>query len=207
MRPPAFPELPPLDGLLERARSGHPSVGVQETVVEMARQQYRLDQAQLLPSVVASTDYQLGQNLAHFSTSSYGSPTQFDAGVTVNVPIFDWGSRLAEERESRTKVGAQEATEEQVKMDVTTGIARLYDSIHDLEREFMINVAAQVTAANAATLAREQREQGALDQYTLVQDEEALLSAEDTTENTRLQTLETYTELEQAAGGAWKWEQ
>jgi outer membrane protein TolC len=207
MKPPTFPDLPPLDGLLERARDEHPSVGVQETVVEMARQQYRLDQALLLPSVVASTDYQLGQNLAHFSTASSGSPTQFDAGVTVNVPIFDWGSRLAEERESRTKVGAQEAAEDQVKMDVTTSIAKLYDSIHDLEREYMTNVAAQVTASNAAMLAREQREQGALDQYALVQDEEALLSAEDTTENTRLQALETYTELEQAAGGAWKWEQ
>jgi len=207
LRPPTFPELPPLDGLLQRAREEHPAVGVQESVVEMARQQYRLDQAALLPSVVASTDYLLGQNLAHFSTASSGSPTQFDAGVAVNVPIFDWGSKLAQERESRIKITAQEAEEDQVKMDVATGIAKLYDSIHDLERQFMTNVAAQVTASNAAMLAREQREQGALDQYALVQDEEALLSAEDTTENTRLQALETYTELEQAAGGAWKWEQ
>jgi outer membrane protein TolC len=40
-----------------------------------------------------------------------------------------------------------------------------------------------------------------------VQDEETLLTAEDTAENTRLEALETYTQLEQAAGGAWKWEQ
>jgi outer membrane protein TolC len=204
---PSFPELPPLDGLLERARTEHPAVGVQETVVEMARQQYRLDQAALLPSVIASTDYLMGQNLAHFSTASSGSPTQYDAGVTVNVPIFDWGSRLAQERESRTKVSAQQAAEDQVKMDVATSIAKLYDSVQDLERQFMTNVAAQVTASNAAALAREQRAQGALDQYTLVQDEEALLTAEDTTENTRLAALETYAQLEQAAGGAWKWEQ
>ena len=206
-KPPAFPQLPALDGLLERARAGHPAVGVQETVVDMARQQYRLDQAALLPSVVASTDYVLGQNLGHFSTSSAGAPTQYAAGVTVNVPIFDWGSRLAQERESRAKVGAQQAEEDQVKMDVAATIARLYDSVDDLMRQFMTAVAAQVTASNAAVLAREQRAQGAVDQYTLVQDEEALLNAEDAMENTRLQTLETYTELEQAAGGAWKWEQ
>jgi outer membrane protein TolC len=207
IKPPAFPELPPLDGILASARADHPAVGVQESVVEMARQQYRLDQAALLPAVVASTDYLLGQNLAHFNTASSGSPTQYDAGVTVNVPIFDWGSKLAQERESRTKIGAQEAEEEQVKMDVATSIAKLYDSVHDLERQFMIAIAAQVTASNAAVLARQQRSQGAVDQYALVQDEETLLNAEDTAENTRLEALETYTQLEQAAGGAWKWEQ
>jgi outer membrane protein TolC len=204
---PQFPMLPALDGILQRARVEHPAVGVQETVVEQARQKYRLDQAALLPTVLASTSYLMGQNLGHLSTASADTPANYSAGVTVNVPIFDWGSRLAEERESRTKVGAEQEEEEQVKMDVSTTIAKLYDSVHDLERQFMQAVAAQVTASNAAALAREQRATGVVNQYALVEAEEALLSAEETTESTRLQELETYAQLEQAAGGTWRWEQ
>ena len=204
---PAFPALPGLDGLLSRAQEEHPAVGVQRSVVDIAREKYRLDQAALLPSVVLSTSYTLGQNLGHLSTSSADTPALYAGGVTVNVPIFDWGSRLAEERESRIEIGAQEATEAQVKMDVATTIAKLYDAIHDLERQFATNIEAQVSADNAAHLARQQRSMGALDQLTLVGLEEVLLAAEDTVETTRLTELETYTELEQAAGGTWRWAQ
>jgi outer membrane protein TolC len=204
---PAFPALPGLAGLLDRAQEEHPAVGVQQSVVDTARADYRLSQAALLPSVNLTTDYALGQNLGHLSTSSAETPALFSAGVTVNVPVFDWGSRLAAERESRTKVGAEEQREAQVKMDVSTTIARLYDGIHDLEQQFMTEIEARVSADNAAQLGRQQRSLGALDQLTLVGLEEALLGAEDTVENTRLEELETYTQLEQAAGGAWRWTQ
>jgi len=204
---PAFPTLPGLNGLLKNAREEHPAVGVQRSVVDQARATYRLSQAALLPSVNLSTSYTLGQNLGHLSTSSADTPALYAAGVMVNVPVFDWGSRLATERESRTKIGAEEAREAQVKMDVGTAIARLYDGIHDLERQFETFVAAKVSADNAAHLAREQRATGTLDQLALVTAEETLLGAEDTVENTRLAELETYTQLEQAAGGAWRWTQ
>jgi outer membrane protein TolC len=204
---PAFPTLPPLDGLLDRAREEHPAVGLQQSVVDQARATYRLNQAALLPSVAFSTAYTLGQNLGHLSTSSAETPANYNAALTVNVPVFDWGSRLAEERESRVKIGAEVERESQVKMDVATTIAKLYDGIHDLERQFMTAIEAQVSADNAAHLDREQRATGALDQLTLVTAEEALLAAEDNTENTRLEELETYTQLEQAAGGAWRWSQ
>jgi outer membrane protein TolC len=205
--PPEFPALPDLDGLLARAREIHPAVGVQETAIEIARQAYKLDQAALLPAVLATTTYSLGQNFSHFSTASAESPTNFAAGITVNVPIFDWGSRLAEERESRIKLASASAEEDQVKMDVSTTITALYDAVNNLDQQFQQAVQAQVSAANAAMLAREQRSTGALDQLTLVGDELALLSAEDTTESTLLTALETYTQLEQAAGGAWRWQQ
>jgi outer membrane protein TolC len=205
--PPAFPALPGLAGLLERAREEHPAVGVQQSVVDTARATYRLDQAALLPSVNFSTSYSLGQNLGHLSTSSAEAPALYAAAVTVSVPVFDWGSRLAEERESRTKVVAEQARESQVKMDVSTVIAKLYDAVDDLEQQFTASVAAQVSADNAARLARQQRSLGAVDQLTLAGLEEALLSAEDTVENTRLTELENYTQLEQAAGGAWRWTQ
>ena len=202
---PAFPTLPGLEGLLERARQEHPAVGVERSVVDQAREKYRLDQAALLPAVNLSTSYTLGQNLEHLSTASADTPALYAAGVTVNVPVFDWGSRLAEERESRTKMGAEEAREGQVKMDVGTAIAKLYDAIHDLERQLAAAEEARVSADNAAHLAREQRVTGALDELTLVTAEETLLGAEETVENTRLAELATYTQLEQAAGGAWRW--
>jgi len=206
-RSPAFPALPALDGLLKNVQQSHPAVGVQQSVVDQAHATYRLDQAALLPSVNLATSYSLGQNLGHLSTSSADTPGLYAAGVTVNVPIFDWGSRLAAEREARTKIGAEEDRQSQVKMDVSSAIARLYDGVHDLERQFMTFVEAQVAADNAAHLAREQRAAGSLDQLSLVTAEEALLSAEDTVESTRLAELETYTQLEQAAGGAWRWAQ
>jgi len=207
MTAPEFPQLPELPGLLTRAQTEHPAVGVQQTVVDEAKAKYRLDQAALLPSVDLNTGYSLGQNLGHLSTSSADTPGLYDAALRVAVPIFDWGSGLAEARESRTKVESAEVEVGQVKMDISTTIARLYDAIHDLERQFATNIQAQVNDDNAAKLARQQRAVGALDQLTLVQAEETLLSAEDTVENTRLAELETYTQLEQAAGGAWRWTQ
>jgi outer membrane protein TolC len=204
---PTFPTLPTLDRLLTEARDHHPAVGVQRSVVDQAQATYRLSQAALLPSVNLSTSYTLGQNLSHLSAASADTPALYAAGLSVNVPVFDWGSRLAAERESRTKIGAEQAREAQVRMDVSTSIARLYDAIHDLERQFMTNLEAQVSADNAAHLAREQRATGALDQLSLVTAEETLLATEDTAENTRLAELQTYTQLEQAAGGAWKWAQ
>jgi outer membrane protein TolC len=204
---PSFPTLPDLAALLERAQAEHPAVGIQETVVEEARAKNELDKAALLPAVNMNTSYSIGENLGHVSTSSADLPTLYTAGVRVDVPIFDWGSKLAEERESRTKIGAEEAREDQVKMDVSTEIAKLYDAIHDIERQFATAVQAKVTDENAAKLARQQRSVGETDQLTLVQAEETLLSAEDTVENTRLAELETYTQLEQAAGGAWRWTQ
>jgi outer membrane protein TolC len=204
---PAFPELPELNGLLARASEAHPSIGVQQSVVDEAKATYRLDQAALLPTVGLSTNYTLGQNLGHLSTSSAETPAVYAAGITVNVPVFDWGSRLAEERRSRTEVTAEEAREEQVRMDVATTIAKLYDGIEDLEQQFETNVAAQVSAGNTAQLARQQRSLGALDELTLIGLEETLLSAEDSVDNTRLAELESYAQLEQAAGGAWRWTQ
>jgi len=202
---PAFPELPALDALLREARTEHPAVGEQEAVVDAARATYRLDQAALLPAVNLSTSYTLGQNLGHLSTASADTPALYAAGVTVNVPIFDWGSRLAEEREARTKIGAEEARESQVEMDVSTAIAKLYDAIHDLERQLAGATEAEVTANNAAALSREQRATGALNQLAVVTAEETLLAAQESVETTRLAELETYTQLEQAAGGAWRW--
>jgi len=205
--PPAFPALPELDGLLAAARTQHPSVGLEQSVVEQARATYRLDQAALYPTVNLATSYTFGQNLDHIDASSANSPSLYAAGVTVNVPIFDWGSKLAEERESRIKVRSAQADEDQLKMDISTAIARLYDAIHALDMQLATAIENQVSNENAAQLARQQASAGALNQFAVVTAEETLLSAEDTVENTRLAELETYTQLEQAAGGAWKWQQ
>ena len=205
--PPAFPTLPPLDGLLKAASELHPSIGLQQSVIDQARATYKLDQAALYPTVAAATSYTFAQNLAHIDSSSANAPSLYAAGVTVNVPIFDWGSRLAEERESRIKLSSAQAQEDQVKMDISTAIARLYDGIHMLDMQLATAIESQVSDANATQLARQQAATGALAQLAVVTDEETLLSAEDTVENTRLAELETYTQLEQAAGGAWKWQQ
>jgi outer membrane protein TolC len=202
---PAFPELPELDGLLKAAQVLHPAIGGQEAAAEQSEEAYRLEKAQLLPAANFNTGYTVGQNLGHVSSASTDLPTLYTAGITVNVPVFDWGSRLAAEREARGKAGAAEALIAEAKMDVSTAIAKLYDTIHDLERQLAGAGEAEMTAENAAKLAREQRATGALNQLAVVTAEQTLLAAQETVETTRLTELEAYTQLDQAAGGAWRW--
>lgn len=202
---PRFNTLPPLDALLKQASLRHPAIGVQETVVDIEAEKYRLAVAGLLPSANLSTSYAVGENLAHISSTSTDTPMLYTAGLVVNVPIFDWGSQLAAVRESRLKVGAEQAREEQVKMSVATNLAKLYSAVHDLERQLASGVQARVNAGNAAALARQQRAAGNLDQLSLVEAETAFLNAEDAVENTLLAELEEYAALQNAAGGAWNW--
>ena len=125
----------------------------------------------------------------------------------MSVPVFDWGSRQAQVRESRAKLAAEQTRTEQVQMDISTSLARLYGEEQELARQFATLTQIRVGAENKARLAREQRETGSLDQLAVVEGELALLAAEDEVETIRLLELEKYAALQQAAGGAWRWVQ
>jgi multidrug efflux system outer membrane protein len=204
---PSFSTLPPLQDLLRIAREKHPSVGVQRSVADYAVAKLRLDQAGLLPQATFNTNYAVGENFAELAASNANTPTRYAAGVSVSVPIFDWGSQLAQVRESRVKLEAEKARLAQVQMDVSTALARLYDTEHNLEQQLSTEIATQVSTENSARLAREQRTAGVVDQLTLANAEINLLTAEGITEATRLLELQNYAALQQAAGGVWSWVQ
>ena len=202
---PKFPTLPPLAELIQKARNAHPNVGVQRSVADYALAKLRLDEAAILPQASFSTSYSVGENFAQIASSNVNSPTRYEAGVTISVPVWDWGSRLANVREDRAKLHAERERTEQAQLDVGTALARLYSDENDLERQLAALVAAQVASDNAAKLAREQRGAGSLDQLTIDVNEITLLNAEDATESGRLLVLEKYAALQQAAGGTWNW--
>ena len=202
---PKFPTLPPLAELIQKARGVHPNVGVQRSVADYALAKLHLDQAALLPQASFSTSYSVGENFAQLSASNVNTPTRYEAGVTISVPVWDWGSRLAEVREDRAKLHAERERTEQVQLDVGTTLARLYSDENDLERQLDALVAAQMASENSTKLAREQRSAGSLNQLAVDEDEITLLNAEDATEGARLLVLEKYAALQQASGGVWSW--
>ena len=202
---PKFPTLPPLAELIQKARNAHPNVGVQRSVADYALAKLRLDEAAILPQASFSTSYSVGENFQQIAASNVNTPTRYEAGVTISVPVWDWGSRLANVREDRAKLHAERERTEQVQLDVGTALARLYSNENDLERQLGALVAAQVATDNSARLAREQRSAGSLNQLTVDVDEITLLNAEDATESERLLVLENYAALQQAAGGTWNW--
>ena len=200
---PKFAPVPPLANLIRKAREVHPDVGVQRSVADFALAQLRLNEAALWPQASFSTSYSVGENFSQLSTSIANTPTRYEAGVTISVPVWDWGSRLAAARESRLKLRAEQSLTAQKQLDVGTTIARLFGEEQDLERQLGPLVAVQVANDNSAKLAREQRSAGSINQLTVDSDEIALLNAEDATEGVRLLVLEKYAALQQATGGVW----
>ena len=200
---PKFAPVPPLADLIRKAREVHPDVGVQRSVADFALAQLRLNESALWPQAAFSTSYSIGENFSQLSTSIANTPTRYEAGVTISMPVWDWGSRLALVRESRAKLHAEQLLTAQKQLDVGTTLARLFGEEQDLERQLGPLVATQVANENSAKLAREQRGAGSINLLAVDTDEVTLLNAEDATEGARLLVLEKYAALQQATGGVW----
>jgi multidrug efflux system outer membrane protein len=199
MTEPHIPALPRLESFLDRVASQHPAVGVQQANIDLAQQNLRLAEAQLLPKVDFVTSYT--------GATSFGrqNPDLLFMALRVEVPIFDWGHGLAAEREERDKVKAAQAELKQVDLNVRETLLSELSDIHTTESTIAGFERTYLDAKNNVNLANERHEQGIAPELELVDAKETLAKAQDDLALARLTLRLEYVRLQRLAGGVWVW--
>src|SRR5437763_9792764 len=125
--PPAPPDAAELSHTL---LARHPSLRVQLAIVNKAKQDYRLENFRLYPSV---TLHGSAVDVSDFSTDAH----LFVGGVTVDIPIFDFVTQLDTVRARRDTYHAEQARLGAVGNDLASDLVRIYREIYALSERIL----------------------------------------------------------------------
>ena len=176
----------------------HPSLQVQRAKIEKAKQDYRLENFRLYPSV---TLHGSAVDVTDFSSDAH----LFVGGVTVDIPIWDFGMQLDTVRARRDTYHAEQARLGAVGNDLASDLARIYREIYALsERILTLQVEARKLDRDLR-VAQSQQQQGITPPLTAIDAELALIGKQEELEVDRARRLVLYAELQKAMGGTWKW--
>jgi outer membrane protein TolC len=196
---PEPPEPPSAEELLGPALNDHPSLQAQKAMIDEARENYRLEQFRLYPSVT------LEGSAVHIDDFSPSSAEVYLGSVNVNVPIFDFGAQMSTTRARRAAYRAEKARLAAVKDDVTAEIVQIYQSIYVLSQN-ILSLQDEVAKANRdVQVTSSQQQQGIAAPLTAIEKELQLISKRDNLDGLEVRRLMLYADLQKAAGGAWKW--
>lgn len=197
---PRIPPVPALPALLETAQRIHPAIGIQQAKIDSAHEDWRLAKSNLYPTV------KLESGFTEATDFQKADANLFAVGVSVNVPIFDFGHQQAVTRESHNKLLAQKARLHQVEDDLQVALIAAVGALHltesklaDLQRDY-------VAAHNKATLVEAQRELGMIDRLAVVDAKRELLTVTESLNVQKLAQRLQYANLQNVTGGLWKWQ-
>ena len=176
----------------------HPSLQVQLANVKKAKEDYRLENFRLYPSV---TLHGSAVDVTDFSSDGH----LFIAGATVDIPIFDFGAQLDTVRARRDSYSAEQARLGAVGNDLASDLVRIYREIYALSERIL---SLQVEAGKLdrdLRVAQSQQQQGIATPLTAIEAELALIGKQEELEVDRARRLLLYAELQKAMGGTWKW--
>jgi outer membrane protein TolC len=196
---PRIPPLPPLEQLLNRVAKNHPAIGIQEANIDVAKQNLRLAESALRPTVGFSAGYTQG---TAFATEN---PNLFIFGLHVSIPVFDWGSNLDNEREERDRLKAAQAELGQVDLELRESILSVLSDIHTTESSIAALERNYVQAKNTFDLTNEQHDRGIATDLDLVNAESNLVKAKDDLLLAKLVQELQYVQLQKLSGGLWAW--
>ena len=193
------PPAPPDAAQLFRTMlTRHPSLQVQLANVKKAKEDYRLENFRLYPSV---TLHGSAVDVTDFSSDGH----LFIAGATVDIPIFDFGAQLDTVRARRDSYSAEQARLGAVGNDLASDLVRIYREIYALSERIL---SLQVEAGKLdrdLRVAQSQQQQGIATPLTAIEAELALIGKQEELEVDRARRLLLYAELQKAMGGTWKW--
>lgn len=196
---PLMPTLPGIDSLLTRVSDEHPAVAIQKAIIEEAKQQYRLAQTALYPSVNFQTQYSGG-------TAFGPSPLdQFYTGIAVDVPVFDFGHKLSAEHEALDHYKSTQAELEEVRLTLREAVLNQLESIHTTEADLAELERSYVAAKTNLDLIQSEHDQGISTQLALVDAQLNLWQVKDQMVLARLQLRVEYANLQRLTGGVWVW--
>src|SRR5437764_7738175 len=175
----------------------HPSLRVQLANVNKAKQDYRLENFRLYPSV---TLHGSAVDVTDFSSDAH----LFVGGVTVDIPIFDFGTQLDTVRARRDTYHAEQARLGAVGNDLASDLARIYREIYALSERILTLQGEMGKLDRDLRVAQSQQQQGIAPPLTAVDAELALVGKQEELEIERARLLLRYAELQKAMGGTWK---
>jgi len=176
----------------------HPSLQVQRAKIEEAKQDYRLERFRLYPDVALTgralyiTDFQKD---AHILVG----------GITVNIPIWDWGTQLDTMRARRDTYSAEHARLGAVANDLTSELVRIYQEIFSLSERILTLQGETGKLDRDLRVAASQQQQGITPPLTTIDTELQLVGKRDELEIVQARRLLLYAKLQEAMGGTWKW--
>jgi outer membrane protein TolC len=203
--PVAPPVLPPLDALVQAARSRRPSLAAEAARVEAADAAVRTARAGYLPTLSARASY--GRNGQVFSGSDgvFGDPTrQYGASAAV---VLSWN--LFEGRRTQAGVARAEAQADRARAaatqagnDVAREVTQARSSAEALARQVGFAAENAATAEQGLALARERLEAGLATQLDVRDASLKLTQAELTLVQARIDHAVAVADLNRAVGGA-----
>jgi len=195
---PSPPSPPSATLLLGSALGQHPSLSVQRANIDKAKQDYRLERFRLYPSV---TLHGSALDVNDFSNDGH----EYVAGITVNVPIFDFGAQLATVRARRDNYRAEQARLGSVADDVANQILTIYEQIYALS-ENMLTLQGEIGKLDRdLRVTQSQQQQGIAQPLASIDTELQLVGKRDELAVIQSRRLLLYASLQRATGGTWKW--
>src|SRR6266567_5175621 len=194
------PDPPPTtEQLLGACLNHHPSLEVQRAVIDEAKQDYRLERFRLYPSV------SLAGSATYIDDFSPANGSLFFGGITVSVPIFDFGAQLATTRSKLMKYKAEQARLLSTADDVNYEVLKIYQTIYTLTHNILGLQGDVSKAERDAQVLQAQQQQGVGEPLTEVEKELRFIARQDELEGLKARRLSYYARLQKAAGGVWKW--
>ena len=195
---PEPPAPPPAAQLFHTMMAQHPSLKVQLATIQKAKQDYRLENFRLYPSVTAHGS---ALDVSDFNSDAH----LFVAGVTVDIPIWDFGAQLNTMRARRDTYYAEQARLGAVGNDLTSDLAKIYYDIYALSERILTLEVEAGKLDRDLRVAQSQQQQGITEPLTAIDAEVALINNQEELEVDGSRRLLLYAELQKAMGGAWKW--
>ena len=193
--PPAPPDAAQL---FHTMLARHPSLQVQLANVNKAKQDYRLENYRLYPSVALH-----GSGL--YVTDLDNDAHELIGGVTVSIPIWDFGAQLNTVRARRDTYAAERARLGAVGNDLASDLVKVYREIYETSETILRLEGEAGKLDRDLRVAQSQQQQGMAPPLTAIDAELALVSKQEELEIDRARLLLRYAELQKAMGGTWKW--
>jgi len=195
---PEPPAPPDAAQLFHTMLAQHPSLKAQLANILKAKQDYRLENFRLYPSV---TLHGSAVDVTDFSSDAH----LFVGGVTVDIPIFDFGTQLDTVRARRDTYHAEQARLGAVGNDLASDLVRIYREIYALSERILTLQVEAGKLDRDLRVAQSQQQQGITPPLTAIDAELALIGKQEELEVDRARRLVLYAELQKAMGGTWKW--
>src|SRR3989442_3755964 len=161
-------------------------------MIDQGKQDYRLERFRLYPSV------SLAGSAAYIDDFSPATGSLFFGGITVSVPIFDFGAQLATARSKLMTYKAEEAKLLSVADDVTYEVLKAYESIYALSHNILSLQDEVSKAERDVQVIESQREQGIAPPLTAIEKELHLIAKQDELEGVKARRLTLYGFLQKA---------
>ncbi len=196
---PEPPDPPDARQLLGSSLNQHPSLQVQRAAIDQAKEDYRLERYRLYPSV------SLDGTILYIDDFGNSSANVYATGVTVDVPIFDFGAQLAMTRSKLLKYKAERAKLLSVADDVTFEVVKTYQEIYILSQNILGLQQDVSKAERDLQVVGSQQQQGIAPPLTSIEKELHLIAKRDDLDGLETRRLILYSALQKAAGGSWQW--